>query len=355
VKNFKIILFLAALYFAALAFPPVSYAISPAFAAIKYRKICTIIIENSYSGRIFVSAEGETRVIGEVLKPAEKLSKGFEASKYASSGRVAATAVNAIHIKVKDEVDPYIFSILPFEISLKLKEDVHSYLNVSSSIFTDVKAGSEIFGGDYAPFVGSEVMFSRDGVMFALSPGYIPRAGDMIIIPVEEPDPLLYQVVFENRINGSIWAKFYGDEWFKIGRVLKPVIGVGRFEGTEYTDIGRIRANHPGVIDISTSPLGKIGGFQIIPSFHASNVLNKSIMFQWMVVEGLGENAGIEGLPPLFASYLRPAYSDNILRRYSVDVKTEDGKWGNLPSLSGRQDYALRDVTHVRIWFPVSK
>ena len=354
-KYLRIICLLAAFYFAASIAPSPSYGLAPDFSKIKFRKLCVLIIENQYSGRIFVAAEGETRVVGEVLKPAEKLSKGFEASKYALPGSVAATAVNAIHIKVKDEVEPYVFSILPFEISLKLKEDVHSYLNVSSSIFTDVKAGAEIFGGDYAPFVGSRVMFSREGDTSFISQGYEPRAGDRIIIPIEEPDPLLYQIIFENKINGSIWAKYYGDEWFKIGRVLKPLTGVGRFEGTEYTDVGRIRANHPGVIDISTSPLGKIGGFQIIPSFHASNVLNKSVMFQWMVVEGLGENAGIEGLPPLFSSYLRPVYSDNILRRYSVDIKTEDGKWGNIPSLTGRQDYALRNVTHIRIWFPVAK
>jgi len=45
-----------------------------------------------------------------------------------------------------------------------------------------------------------------------------------------------------------------------LGLVLKPVFGVGRLEGTKWA--GRIRANHPGVICVSTSREGKVGDFK---------------------------------------------------------------------------------------------
>jgi len=93
--------------------------------------------------------------------------------------------------------------------------------------------------------------------------------------------------------------------------VLTPVTGIGRFEGTRYADTGRLRANHAGVLDVSTSPYGMVGGFQIIPWDHA----NDSEMYyvrtnrQWLVVGPPDMREGSwEGKPPLFWGNLYPSW-----------------------------------------------
>ena len=126
----------------------------------------------------------------------------------------------------------------------------------------------------------------------------------------------------------------------------------GRFEGTEFTGVGRIRANHPGVICISTSKEGKLGGFQIIPARHAQ-VLSEVYgpLDQWMVV-----GPDLEGSEPLFRGHLRPSYEGEdlfrpgwawrLMSRARVEVM-ERGK--PLPSWARR---CLREVEVIRILLP---
>jgi hypothetical protein len=152
-------------------------------------------------------------------------------------------------------------------------------------------------------------------------------------------------------------------------------VGIGRFLGTQYADIGRIRAAHPGVICVSTSPAGQVGGFQIIPRDHAMSpeLTYVRVKTQWMVVGPLWAlDPSWEGLPPLFSDYLYPAFipalnpdgsvnddaqgADVFLDRFTVRGRYDDAENPEEYELLREFVYlhhtALEKLTHLRIYFP---
>ncbi len=324
-----------------------------------------IKIVNAANGSI----EVDGRKVGSVIYPTTRVNpKGFTASAWIGSGEVAATAVNAIHIKVDN--NQTIFSILPKEFLNQLK-GYNSYLSPDSSIYTDIEAGRGIFGGGYAPTVGDKVLINGTPI----PEGYAPKIGDTVTIQAEGPARYPREIIFENKFGGKVTAVFSDNEQLVIAEVLRPVIGVGRFAGSRCPGPGRIRANHPGVIDISTSVGDKVGGFQIIPSCHAQSpeMGGARTATQWMVV-GPSSVFGVslEGTAPLFRYLIKPQYNEDdltapdweerLLSRYLVEVKLgEKTDWGPLPvfNLNSGEDLppeanrALEKVTHIRILFPV--
>jgi hypothetical protein len=152
------------------------------------------------------------------------------------------------------------------------------------------------------------------------------------------------------------------------------VQGVGRFVGSYFSEVGRLRANHNGVIDISTSPRGAVGSFQIVPANHAMSPETHYIreLTQWMVVGPVSAlDPSWEGTGPLFSSFLRPRYDVNDISdpdpvegmagRFYFDVQKR-GKTNfepmptfwiaqnkPLPSWAGT---ALANVEKIRIVFP---
>jgi len=336
-----------------------------------------IRIDNVPAGEITVSKDKGTswEKIGSVLKYCEKVQpNAYTASKWVEPVHVAATSVNAIHITTdyNPETDRgTVFSLLPKEVNV----GGTSYLSPQASISTDMAGGSGIFGGGYAPLVGNPVWVERWGVKWQATNGYVPEKGDRITIIVQIFADQPTQLVFENREQGLIWLQFPDGSRQVIGYVVRPVHGVGRFTGGYYAEVGRIRANHAGVIDISCSPLESIGGFQIVPLGHAYSPEMKNAwkMTQWMIVAPLSPDESWEGVAPLFYQYLRPdyraddAFSDNwrerLLSRFLVEVKHDDGLWSACPTFTISQDMslplpewantALDDVTAIRILFPV--
>jgi hypothetical protein len=343
------------------------------------QQIGQIRIENVAGGAIAVSDDGTWHAIGAVLRPADNVDrKGFTASKWAPSGTVCATAVNALHIKVglnEDEDRGITLSLAPREFAPGSNQPFEEAATPSATIFTDIPAGTAIFGGDYAPFVGNPVFVEREGVLVPVPPDYIPASGDVLLIVIERPEPYPSQLIFENRFGGFIYLQYPDGCRKMIGEVLRPVIGVGRFVGGLYAAIGRIRANHPGVIDVSTSLVGEIGGFQIIPPNHAMSPETKYVrrLTQWMVVGPLdARDPSWEGVAPLFLRYLRPKYNpedlyaddwqERLLGRFLVEVKI-GGRWQAMPYLSLGTSAnvplpewamtALEDVEEIRILFPL--
>lgn len=322
-------------------------------------------ISNSKDGAIEVIRDGNMTQIGKVVFPTSRVNpKGFTASKWVSSGEVAATAVNAIHIKVDD--GQTIFSIIPNEF-LSSVSNYNSYLSPNSSIYCDIEAGQGIFGGGFAPFVGNRVLLNGKKLDRA------PAVGDEITILVERPDRWPKYMIFENRFGGKITLT-YEDTEEVVGEVLRPAVGVGRFAGSRFVGPGRIRANHPGVIDISTSVGDLVGGFQIIPVEHSQSreMLGTRVMTQWMIVgpTSVGGNT-IEGQPPLFKYFLKPQYREDdllannweerLLERFLVDVKYNgQEKWKPMPVLAmyaneglpAEADTALNKISHIRVLFP---
>ena len=345
----------------------------------KMLEMYRIRIWNDVQGTIEVSQnEGISwETAGKVIRPTIKVSRdGYTASKWVDFGRVAATAVNAIHINVghNDEKDRgIIFSIIPKEFLIPPGKDYYSYMSPDSSIQTDIPAGDTIFGGGFSPFVGNKVFLYREGIRNTLEASYVPKAGDIIEILVERPVWYPVEMRFENRFGGLITLKYPNGEEKYIGQVLKPIVGVGRFLGTTYADTGRIRANHAGVICVSTSRIGELAGFQIIPANHgmSSEMVNARVLTQWMVISPISAlDPSIEGVAPFFSSYIQPRYReddldhvdwyDRILKRFLVQVRIKNGDWQTMPHYSlyldkplpGWANNALQDVTHIRILFP---
>jgi hypothetical protein len=338
-----------------------------------------IRITNYVDGTIEVSEnKGATwKMLGNVLIPTKIISnQGYTASKWIDDGDVAATAVNAIHIKTDyNTADDkgIIFNISPKEYFIA---DPKLRPTQEATIYTDIKAGQGIFGGDYSPFVGNTVSTSdSDGNLYPIQTGYIPRLKDVIVIKVERPARYPKEIVFENRFGGLITIRYIDGEKRYIGQVLRPIEGVGRFLGSEYADVGRLRANHAGVICISTSPLGQIGGFQIIPAGHgmSKEMITARTLTQWMVIGPTNAlDPSFEGMAPFFKYYLQPRYNEDdierpdwkkrLLERFLVEVKYKDNEsWQLMPvrymalnkPLPKWANTAMEDISHIRVLFPV--
>lgn len=346
----------------------------------KFEELYRIKVWNQAGGTIEVSADkGKSwETVGRVVYPTQKIDPAsYAASRWVDDGQVAATAVNAIHIRTTSEADGggVIFSLLPKEF-LKPPKIYKSYLSPDASIYTDIPAGASIFGGGFAPFVGNPVLLSRGNYRIVPVAGYTPALGDKLYIIVERPIEYPKQIVFENRFGGGGTITYYNGEEEPIAQVLRPVTGVGRFDGTRFAAVGRIRANHAGVIDVSTSPLGVIGGFQIVPAAHGSNLKYVLSSTQWMVVGPPEDGTGsLEGKAPLFKYFLNPAFSpgdlessqweNKLLERFLVDVKYRGSdKWQPMPAYSFDDYYltgdvpkwadnALENVAYIRILFPI--
>ncbi|MFQ6131280.1 MAG: hypothetical protein ACE5R4_04535 [Armatimonadota bacterium] len=334
-------------------------------------------LENRAGGTVAVSTDaGDTwRSVGSVISPAIKVNqKGYTASKWAPHGAVAATAVNGIHLKVRQSPEGrgVIFSIVPSE-----GGDLPAGASrPEAAAVTDLAGGTAIFG-IWAPYVGNRVYLERGGEPVPLPPDYSPAVGDVLVIVVARPAVVPYDIVFENRFGGLIYIRYLLDQLgpqVPVGQVLRPVLGIGRFEGSRYADVGRVRANHCGVIDISTSPYGQVGGFQIVPRDHAQSPETQYVRTgtQWMVVGPLNAlDPSWEGIPPLFSSFIAPAFRPNDLdfpgratdrlAWMRVEVKQGGRAWQRMPALSVDPwaalppwaTTALSSVTAIRLRFPI--
>ena len=349
-------------------------------------EIARLRIENKVGGLISGSRDkGETwELVGKVVQPTLKVNRrGFNASKYAKSGGVAATAVNAIHLKAGQntrENRGIIWSLAPSAETAAGKNSLQSEVSPGSSVYTDIPGGSGIFGGPFTPFVGNPIFLdnARDNDLKPLPENYVPSLNDIWTIRIERPRRYPRQIIFENRFGGLITIQYRDEKPRVIGQVLRPVQGVGRFVGSYFAEVGRLRANHNGVIDISTSPRGKIGSFQIVPANHAMSDETHYIreLTQWMVIGPVSAlDPSWEGTAPLYSSFLRPRYDKNdvwnndwiegLAGRFWFDVKLKNKKgvisnWQPMPSLwmnpgaplPKRAGTALGNMTHLRIVFP---
>ncbi len=318
--------------------------------------------------------------LGHILQPVIKVNRrGYNASKYGPVGSVVATAVNAIHLKAGNNVEEgrgVIWSLAPAAETEAGRNSLQSEVSPQSAAFTDIPGGSGLFGGVFTPFVGNPIFLDNDrnNQLTPLPDNYVPKLGESWVIQVRRPARYPREIVFENRFGGLITLQYRGEEPKVIGQVLRPVLGVGRFVGSYFSEVGRLRANHNGVIDISTSPRGAVGSFQIVPANHAMSPETHYIreLTQWMVVGPVSAlEPSPEGAAPLFSQFLRPRYDVNdiadpdpiegLAGRFYFDVK----KYGKpnyqpmpmfwilankpLPNWAGT---ALSDVEKIRIVFP---
>lgn len=342
-------------------------------SASNQREILRIRIPNRQWGKIEVSTDNgiSYTCVGQVTHPAVTTAEGFLASAYARNGSVAAVAIHGIRIKVNSgdstsRDDNRTISITPIEF-VEIPKGYGGHIANSSGILTDIPAGTGIFR-NLAPFAGNNVYLESNGQLFPIPNDYSPAIGDVLTILVTIPETYPKEIIFENKKNGSVDA-IYADKKEKIAIVDHPVTGVGRFDATGYTGLGRINTNHPGVITVSTTKLngGEInasketrGGFQIVP---AKNAKTLDITSQIMSVIP-GDNSitnDLEGVEPLFSGYINLSYDPaDESKSFSVSIKTPSSDWMPFPELVGRQDNILtklpingEPVTFMKIKFPV--
>lgn len=357
-----------------------------------------IYIENFKGGVISKVVDGVHTVMGNVVTPATstyEASDGYWAAHYVRAldgtyGAVTGMGVNAMHLFVGPEqaYDPSVAQLGPANV---WKPRLISLLpsgepGGSGRIGTNIAGGSEIFGGWSAAFVGSPVKYYTSSQQWKPIEEYYRTNGyntapTRILIEVYKPTTShgeVSHIIFENEVGGDVILKYANGYTKTIATVLQRVNGHGRFAGSEYAGLGSIRANHGGVLCLSTSNKtgdpNLRGGFQIIPANHAKYLkyfLNSSYIDapQWMVVGPLGSdptnlsdptyfNTALsydpawEAIAPIFGMYIKPKYIPGNKAASTYFEVSKDGglTWQDPDLLQGNvSNTSLMDVTHVRI------
>lgn len=307
-----------------------------------------------------IDKEGGVHGIGEVLAiPQTTRYPSYSASAWGTPGGVSASAVNAIHMLVSvEEGKGRTISIIP-------RETIAPAAGTNAAFVLSAAADSGIFSA-WAPPSGTEVfVVSPGGAMNKLTKMSLPKNGDTLVMRIYQKQTP-YFVEIENRPGGRVtaWDSF---GYSVIARVIRPVTGTGRFEGTVFQGGSRLRANHPGVIDFSSAGKGKVGGFQIIPWDHAlrsKEMQGAWDMTQWMIVGPADGVSMLAGSAPLFNQALIPGPAEgeklwDIWSTYGrmslVLARVRGGGWQRLPEVAGRVDQGLKDITHLRIYYPTQE
>lgn len=317
-------------------------------------EVFRIRITNREGGLVQVSLDGGKLygTVGRVTVPAIARIQGFAAASYVDSGAVAAAAVHGLRIKTGQyargvglDQKPMVFSVTPAEYA-RIPSGYGGHRPGSSAIHTDIPAGRAIFR-DFAPYVGSRVYVERNRVLKPIPSEYVPVKGEVFVIVVEAPADSPQSVEFANTAGGKVVATYADGRSEVIARVVRPVRGVGRYDGTTFTGVGLINTNHPGVVTVSTAPVRPPGtregeppetrgGFMIQPRYHAAE--HRETSPQVMVVESARDNAAgpvLEGTPPLFFGCI------SLSRRTRAEVKIDDGDWEPAPQIVGKADGAF--------------
>jgi len=324
-----------------------------------------IRIHNEEQGTVEVSTDqGKTwGVVGRVTAPATRSLMGYLASSYAQPGTICATSVHGIRIRVGDESSAYplLINVVPAEFSQTPKL-FGGHISGVSGIYTNIPVGTSIFR-DLAPRAGSQVSLEgADGSLTAVPVNYTPAIGDVLTIVVKAPDNPLTEIDFENRPHGPVSVAYADGTRTQVCTVIKPVYGVGRFDGTSYTGVGAVNTNHTGVITVSTAPVTmsplfegeggeRRGGFQIEPVFHNSQ--SDEVWADMIMVIGTrkGEHEPtLEGTPPLFDGYLDLTWlPQDMAHSWRAQMRRGKGGWQPMVQAIGNKPHALLGVTAIRI------
>ena len=317
-------------------------------------EVCRIRIANRKGGLIQVSADGGATysTVGRVLHPANTRITGFAAASYTPRGTVAATAVHGLRIKTGQSAlgvgkaqMPLIFSVVPLEFA-SIPEGYGGHIPRSSGILTDVFAGRSIFR-NLAPYAGNPVYMEQGRSLKPLPEDYDPQGGEVFVIVVQRAERCPCEVEFENKAGGKVTARYADGSCEALADVIRPVSGVGRYDGTTYTGVGSINTNHGGVITISTAPVmpprtqegGAVetrGGFMVQPYYH---VREQQEGAPQVMVIGSKDAAKprLEGAPPLFSGCIGLSrYPNNHERSFRVQVSIDGGPWEDPPELVGK-------------------
>ncbi|HEX5323849.1 MAG TPA: Ig-like domain-containing protein [Capsulimonadaceae bacterium] len=354
-------------FFALPCLAAVPNEVPPTFPPYQSVEAWRIRIDNAPEGPIQLSIDQGTtwHLIGRVITPATRTLQGYLAAGYAPVSTVAATAVHGIRIRIGDTSTAYpnLLNIVPKEFAVT-PNYYGGHIAGVSGIYTDIPSGVSLFR-ELAPYAGSKVYLENgSGGLAPLTAFYSPAMNDLLVIVVRRPLNLLRQVIFENKTGGDVTATYADGKSQVITHVAKPVLGVGRFDGTSYTGVGAVNTNHMCVITVSTAPIStstllegtgpeRRGGFQIEPAYHNSQTEEAGAPQILVVGPPHAHEPSIEGTPPLFFGYIDLAYAPgDLAHSWICDVQYAGSPdWKPMPKLIGEQPYALqkRHVTAFRL------
>jgi hypothetical protein len=276
--------------------------------------------------------------------PSKSRYPGFTASKYGLGGQVIATAANAHHIQVSVENgEGRTISIIPAGTFVAAS-------GLDTSFVIEGVGGAGLWG-KYAPYVSSPVyIVNPAGVPVLFNNINLFKFASALEIRVYRPASAIDYIEIENKPGGLAWHHdSNGDHQFAV--VESGVGGTGRFEGTLYQGLGKVRANHPGVICVSTTERGDIGGFQIVPLSHTySKEMQKTRgMSQYIVLRGL-DFEDLTGQAPFFRGHIRPGDADDEDYNTGVVKCRIGGEWRDMPLVPGLTEHTMTDIESFRIY-----
>jgi hypothetical protein len=292
-----------------------------------------------------VFPDGSSEDMGRVRAvPQKSRHPGFTASKYGIGGQIIATAANAHHIQISvEDGTGRTMSLIP-------SQTFANAPGYGTSFIVEGVGGTGLWG-HYAPFVGSPVyIVNQVGIPVLFNNIQLFQFATALEIRVYRPEYDIEYLEIENFAGGRAWYHDdSGDHQFAV--VESGVSGTGRFEGTLYQGLGRVRANHPGVICVSTCPKMEIGGFQIVPLSHtySSEMQKTRGMSQYIVLRGI-DFEDITGQSPFFKGWLRPGDTDALNSKTGWVSCSIGGEWQELPNISGLTEHTLENVDAFRIY-----
>lgn len=277
--------------------------------------------------------------------PAKSRHPGFTASKYGLGGQVIASAVNAHHIQVSVENGSgRTVSVIPSETFVAAP-------GLGTSFVVEGVGGMGIWG-EYAPYVGSPVyIINPAGFPVLFRDISLMQYARAVEIHVYKPRENVEYLEIENWPGGKAWYRdsLGNDHQFAV--VEHGVSGTGRFEGSLYQGLGMVRANHPGVICVSTTRRRDIGGFQIVPLSHtyAQEMQKSRRMGQYIILRGV-DFEDLTGKAPFFRNAVRPGDSEQPDRSEGTVICLQNGEWGPMPEISGLTENTLKKIDAFRIY-----
>ncbi|MDR3076876.1 MAG: hypothetical protein LBU26_06210 [Synergistaceae bacterium] len=289
--------------------------------------------------------DGTAKDMGRVHSvPGKSRHPSFTASKYGIGGQVIATASNAHHIQISvEEGTGRTMSLIPSQTFVNAP-------GLDTSFIIEGIGGSGLWG-EYSPFAGSPVyVVNQIGVPVLFNNISLFRFATALEIRVYRPEREIEYFEIENIDGGKAWYHdAAGDHQFAV--VESRVSGTGRFEGSMFQGLGRVRANHPGVICVSTCDKREIGGFQIVPLSHtySSEMQKTRQMHQYLILRGVNFE-DIAGQSPFFKGWLRPGDVDVTDGKTGWVTCRINGTWQELPNVSGLTEGTLDNVEAFRIY-----
>lgn len=368
------------------------------------KRMFSILIENMSGGKVWVIGNSAKTEIGEVAgigKYAARASDDFWQSHYVSSqgkskGCISSASANKISIRCgpNRQYDPIKpdnwmaseFKIVPFT---SATED--------STIVVSCPGGHDLFN-DWSPYIGNPVYAFDKGAWKPIDQYFADptrQLPEKILIDVLRPEKRIKYIEFENwsvgdivngikmQESGGVFVMGDDDVSRQIAKVLERVKYALPMEGTQYSRLGQVFCTNGGMLELSTVGwTGKNedefrGGVQITSLNHAKfmkrNLGKTDYMGQGkrMIIgpmksykEDLDSsytndsgllNEPLEGLPPIFAGYLRcyfdPSNFEDSFRYY---VSQDFGKtWQLTNEISGISNgdggNEVKYWTHIRL------